>query len=218
MGANIVHALDEISLFIERGEFVSIVVPSGAGKSSLLHVLGALQLPSAGTILVDGQSIQRLSDRERARYRNEKIGFVFQNFHLQKHLTALENVVLPLKIRGTKKSDRVPAAMNVMQEVGLSSRLHHLPGELSGGEQQRVAIARAIVGKPSIILADEPTGNLDSHTSNEIMHILGSLNLRYGITLIMVTHNMEMAQMTRRVIHLKDGKIERDERISHASE
>ena len=198
-------ALDNINLAIDKGEFVSIMGPSGCGKSTLLHLMGLLDEPSAGTVALDGKSIDRYSDRALARVRNERLGFVFQQFHLVADLSVVDNVEIPLLYRKMSNKERRRAALAALDRVGLASRIHHIPGQLSGGQQQRVAIARAIVGAPSVLLADEPTGNLDSQMGDEIMGILQDLN-HGGTTIVMVTHDPRLAERTHRVVRLFDGR------------
>ena len=197
-------ALNNINLDIKKGEFVSIMGPSGCGKSTLLNVMGLLDEPSKGTVQLDGQPVTQYRDKELARLRNQKIGFIFQSFHLINDLTVLDNVEIPLLYRSQNGKPRQEYAKEALTKVGLSNRVKHFPKQLSGGQKQRVAIARAIVGNPDIILADEPTGNLDSAMGNEIMNILQGLN-NDGATIIMVTHDENMAKRTHRLIRLFDG-------------
>ena len=197
-------ALNNINLDIKKGEFVSIMGPSGCGKSTLLNVMGLLDEPSKGTVQLDGQPVTTYTDKELARLRNQKIGFIFQSFHLINDLTVLDNVEIPLLYRATGGQSRQEYAKEALTKVGLSNRMKHFPKQLSGGQKQRVAIARAIVGNPDIILADEPTGNLDSAMGNEIMNILQQLN-DDGATIVMVTHDEQMAKRTHRVVRLFDG-------------
>jgi putative ABC transport system ATP-binding protein len=210
MGDAEVHALDGVSLNIADGEWVAIVGPSGSGKSTLMNVIGCLDQPTSGSYKLDGVEVARMKDNELARVRNRKIGFVFQTFNLLARTTALANVELPLVYAG--QADRRKRAMAVMEQVGLGERIHHRPNELSGGQQQRVAIARALVNDPAIILADEPTGNLDSKSGAEIMALFRQLHEEHGMTIIMVTHDPDIALQCERVIHLRDGKITSDER------
>ena len=198
-------ALDNINLAVEKGEFVSIMGPSGCGKSTLLNLMGLLDEPSAGKVELDGISINGQGDRALARVRNERIGFIFQQFHLVSDLSVLDNVEIPLLYRKMSNKDRRKAALAALDRVGLSSRTRHFPTQLSGGQQQRVAIARAIVGRPSILLADEPTGNLDSQMGDEIMDILEGLNTE-GATVVMVTHDPRLAERTHRTVRLFDGR------------
>ena len=202
-----VAALQGMDLAIEEGEFIAVMGPSGSGKSTLLNILGGLSHPSAGDLLVDGIDIYQLKGEKLADYRREYIGFVFQSFQLIPYLTILENIMLPLAIVPSRNGDQGSMAAGVLQKVGLEEKGHRLPNQLSGGEQERVAIARALVNNPPIILADEPTGNLDSTTGREIMGLLGDLNSE-GQTIIMVTHNPENARYAHRIIQLKDGQIQ----------
>ena len=197
-----------ISLSIRRGELLTIVGPSGAGKSTLLHLLGGLDRPSSGRVLVNGEAIEQLKDQELAQFRNRAIGFIFQFHHLLADFNALENVMLPQLIAGRSNSDATTTATALLTAVGLAGRLAHRPGELSGGEQQRVAVARALALAPPIILADEPTGNLDTHTSDEVFGLLKGLCRKRNLTLVMVTHNEKLAAQADRIIKLVDGRIE----------
>jgi len=199
-------ALDNINLKIEKGEFISIMGPSGCGKSTLLNLMGLLDEPSQGKVALDGKAIDRYGDRELARVRNQRVGFIFQQFHLVSDLSVADNVEIPLLYRKMSNKERRKAALAALDRVGLSSRTRHFPTQLSGGQQQRVAIARAIVGKPGILLADEPTGNLDSQMGDEIMSILEDLNRNEGATIVMVTHDPRMADKTHRVVRLFDGR------------
>lgn len=208
MGPSKIKALDELSFEVSDKEFVSLVGPSGSGKSTLMNVIGALDSLDKGQILVDGEDISKYSDRKQADYRRRKIGFVFQTFNLQLQLTARENVEMPLIFGGTPAGERSTLAAEALEMVGLAKRMDHTPNELSGGEQQRVSIARAIVNEPEILLADEPTGNLDSKTGEDIMQLLKELNEDKKVTVIMVTHNLEHAQYAQRVFSMRDGKIE----------
>jgi putative ABC transport system ATP-binding protein len=202
-----VQALQGVSLSIDRGEFVAIMGASGSGKSTFMNILGFLDQPTSGQYLLDGINGERLSRDELAGIRNQKIGFVFQGFNLLSRTSAVENVELPLIYAGTPTSKRQEMARNALSQVGLEGRSHHHPSQLSGGEQQRVAIARALVNQPSILLADEPTGNLDSKTSEEIMGIFQRLNREMGITIIMITHEPDIASFAKRDIHFRDGRI-----------
>jgi len=212
MGDIEVHALRGVDLTIYEGEFVSIMGPSGSGKSTLMNILGCLDQPSSGEYLLDGVNVSKMSESELARIRNKKIGFVFQSFNLLKRTTALRQVELPLIYAGV--SQRTKRARAALESVGLGQRLHHLPSELSGGQQQRVAIARALVNEPAMILADEPTGNLDSRSGTEVMQIFQRLNREDGITVVFVTHDPWIARHTNRVIMLRDGKIIADRAVS----
>jgi putative ABC transport system ATP-binding protein len=207
MGEQEVSALCGVSLKIERGEVVSIMGPSGSGKSTLMNILGCLDLPTSGEYSLDGEEVSELTDDQLADIRNRKVGFVFQSFNLLNRTTALANVELPLRYAGITKGKR-EQALEALEAVGLKERVMHRPAELSGGQQQRVAIARALVNNPAIIMADEPTGNLDSKVGKEIMALLLDLNRKKGTTLIIITHDPTVAQQTQRVIHLRDGMVE----------
>ena len=198
-------AINGINLHVQKGEFLSIMGPSGCGKSTLLNIMGLLDEPSKGQIRIDNQDISRYSDKQMANFRNEKLGFIFQSYHLINDLQVLDNVELPLLYRDSSAQSRRKLAAAALEKVGLSNRVKHLPTQLSGGQRQRVAIARAIVGEPQIILADEPTGNLDSAMGNEIMDILINLNKNEGTTIVMVTHDEHMAHKTDRLVRLFDG-------------
>jgi putative ABC transport system ATP-binding protein len=198
-------ALSNINLSVGRGEFVSVMGPSGSGKSTLMNVIGLLDSPSKGTVKIGERSVSTLSDREMAKLRNEHIGFIFQSFHLINDLTVLDNVEVPLIYRKMPAAERRERALEALDKVGLGARTRHFPTQMSGGQCQRVAIARAIVGQPNIVLADEPTGNLDSVMSNEIMDILTGLNENDNVTIVMVTHNEAMAERTQRTVRLYDG-------------
>ncbi len=208
-GENEVRALDHVNVEIEEGEFVAIIGQSGSGKSTLMNMLGCLDVPTSGTYRLHGQDVSGLSDDELSDIRNREIGFIFQGFNLIPNLTALENVELPLIYRGVGKKERNELSRRALDKVGLAHRIHHKPSEMSGGQQQRVAIARAIAQAPPVILADEPTGNLDSGSSKEIMEILKELH-REGRTVILITHDNDIALQARRVIKIKDGRIESD--------
>ena len=210
MGDEVVKALRGIDLDIDKGEYVALMGPSGSGKSTLMNILGALDTPTKGEYRLNGQEVEKLSDDQLARIRNKEIGFVFQTFNLLPRTTALDNVALPLVYAGYSKKDRNRRAAEVLKMVGLEDRMTHKPNELSGGQRQRVAIARALVNKPSLILADEPTGNLDSTTSEEIMQLFDELH-RQGNTIILVTHEEDIAQHANRIIRLRDGRIVSDQ-------
>jgi putative ABC transport system ATP-binding protein len=199
-------ALQDINLSVGEGEFVSIMGPSGCGKSTLLNLIGLLDAPSSGKLALDGEEVRDFGDRRLAGLRNEKLGFIFQSFHLVPDLAVVDNVEIPLLYRKMPASARRKLALHALERVGLSSRVHHFPTQLSGGQQQRVAIARAIVGKPHILLADEPTGNLDSHMGEEIMGILEDLNRDHKTTVVMVTHDERFAERTGRIVRLFDGR------------
>jgi putative ABC transport system ATP-binding protein len=209
LGSETVHALAGVDIQIDRNELVAIMGPSGSGKSTLLNMIGCLDTPSAGQYWLSGQEVSQLDDNELARIRNREIGFVFQTFNLLSRTTALHNVELPLIYSGMPAKQRHQQAMESLEAVGLADRVTHHPNELSGGERQRVAIARALVNQPSLVLADEPTGNLDSHTSEEIMEILVKLHDR-GETILLVTHERDIAAYANRLITLRDGKVEQD--------
>ncbi|MBM4328052.1 MAG: ABC transporter ATP-binding protein [Deltaproteobacteria bacterium] len=211
-GALEVHALNDISLTVETGEFLAIMGPSGSGKSTLMNIMGCLDVPTSGAYLLDGEDVSKLDRDRQADLRNKKMGFVFQGFNLLPRMDATRNVELPLIYSGLQTKRRKELALNALQLVGLADRSHHLPTELSGGQQQRAAIARALVNRPELILADEPTGNLDTHTSAEIMEVFRKLNTEHGITFVLVTHDPEVATLTDRRILIRDGKIEGDER------
>jgi len=208
-----VKALQGVDFKVKRGEFLSIIGPSGSGKSTLMHILGALDTPTSGSYKLEGEEISKKSSQELANIRCTKIGFVFQFFNLLPRSTALENVELPMVYQGLARKKREERALSVLKDVGLEKRLKHVPSELSGGEQQRVAIARALVNDPEIILADEPTGNLDTKTGREILKIIDDLNEKKGKTIILVTHAFDIAKYTDRIITLKDGRIVKDELV-----
>ena len=208
-GENEVRALDHISLTIQKGEFVAIIGQSGSGKSTLMNMIGCLDVPTEGTYILNGRKVSKLSENELSDIRNQEIGFIFQGFNLIANLTAQENVELPLIYRGVPKKERHELSVAALKKVGLAHRMDHRPSEMSGGQQQRVAIARAIAQAPPVILADEPTGNLDSASSMEILDILKQLHAE-NRTVILITHDNDIAKQAKRVIRIKDGKIERD--------
>ncbi|MFI6513964.1 ABC transporter ATP-binding protein [Spirillospora sp. NPDC050679] len=211
LGGVEVPALRGVSLAIEEGEYAAVVGPSGSGKSTLMHLLGCLDRPTGGVLRIGGRDVAGLSDAELAELRNWRVGFVFQSFHLLARTSARDNVALPLVYRGVPRAERRRRAAAALAAVGLEHRLEHRPGQLSGGEQQRVAIARALVGDPGVVLADEPTGNLDTRTGDDVMDLLERLNRERGVAVVLVTHEAEVAGRARRRIHVRDGLIERDE-------
>ena len=206
LGGEIVHALNNVSLEIDKGEFLAIIGPSGSGKSTLMNMIGCLDRPQSGKYLLDGKDIGRMNDNQLAIIRNQKIGFIFQNFNLLTKLTALENVELPMLYGGVGTKERREKALEALNKVGLIDRSNHLPTQLSGGQQQRVAIARALVGNPAILLADEPTGALDSKTSKEILQVMKELN-ELGNTIILITHDLEIAKQAKRMVSIQDGQL-----------
>jgi len=218
VGEVTVRALRGANLDIEAGEFVAVTGPSGSGKSTLMHILGCLDRPTSGQYFLDGKDVSRMSKDDLASVRNTKIGFVFQGFNLLSRTTALDNVELPLLYNGgsrMKTTERHKRAMEALTAVHLADRAHHYPNQLSGGQQQRVAIARALINQPSIILADEPTGNLDTRTSVEVMGIFQRLNVERGITIVLITHEMDIAEYGTRLVRFRDGKIQLDQKIEH---
>ncbi|MDC1242399.1 ABC transporter ATP-binding protein [Gammaproteobacteria bacterium] len=212
VGSEKVEALKGINLSVEKGEFLSIMGPSGSGKTTLMNIIGCLDTPTSGSYFLNNKLVNDLDEDNLALIRNREIGFVFQSFHLLAKNSALNNVILPLKYAGIKQDEANRLARNVLDKVGLSDRINHAPSELSGGQQQRVAIARALVNNPSIVFADEPTGNLDSQTGDDVMKLFKELN-NQGQTIILITHEEEIAKQTNRIINIKDGLIESDVRI-----
>ena len=209
-GESSVVALVDVTLQIQRGEFVAVVGASGSGKSTLMNLIGLLDRPTGGVLRLDGVDVARLAPNQRATVRNRKIGFVFQGFNLLRRTSALENVELPLLYAGVSAGARAAAAKQALTQVGLGDRLGHMPNQLSGGQQQRVAIARALVNQPALLLADEPTGNLDSTTTRDILRLFVDLNVQHGITVVMVTHESDVAAVSRRVVQFKDGRLIHD--------
>lgn len=209
MGQEQIHALRSVTFSIARGEYVALMGPSGSGKSTLMNLIGCLDTPSKGAYFLSGQEVSRMNDQQLAEVRNREIGFVFQTFNLLPRLTALENVALPLVYAGVSRTERLHRAAEVLDRVGLTSRMKHKPNELSGGQRQRVAVARALVNRPSILLADEPTGNLDSKTSIDIMNLFADIHAQ-GNTIVLVTHEEEIARYAHRIVRLRDGNIESD--------
>lgn len=212
MGSSIITAVCDVDLEIKKGDFIAIVGPSGSGKSTMMNLVGALDLASKGDIFLGKQNIEHLEESELAQIRGQKIGFVFQTFNLIPTLTALENVALPMMFQNIEKEEREKRAMEVLEKLGMGNRLEHLPNELSGGERQRVALARALANNPEVILADEPTGNLDSKKRDEIAQLFLKLNKEEGKTIILVTHDLDLAKHAHKIYHLKDGKIVKVER------
>ena len=218
VGEVTVRALRGADLDVEAGEFVAVTGPSGSGKSTLMHILGCLDRPTSGTYILDGKDVSRMSKDELAIIRNRKIGFVFQGFNLLSRTSALDNVELPLLYNGVEKlktAERHKRAMEALTAVGLAERFHHYPNQLSGGQQQRVAIARALVTRPTILLADEPTGNLDTRTSIEVMGIFQRLNIERGITVLLITHEMDIAEYGTRLVRFRDGRIQVDQKVTN---
>jgi putative ABC transport system ATP-binding protein len=213
MGSETIHALRDVSVTIERGEYVAIMGPSGSGKSTLMNLLGCLDTPSSGEFELNGLRVSEMDDNELAEIRNKEIGFVFQSFNLLPRSDALHNVELPLIYAAIPAEERREKALSALSNVGLSDRIHHKPTEMSGGQRQRVAIARALVNDPSIILADEPTGNLDSRTGDEIMHLFEALSAK-GNTIILVTHEEDVARHARRILRIRDGLVASDETVA----
>lgn len=211
-GKTIVRALDGVSLNIDGGEFVAVVGRSGSGKTTMLDSLGLLLKPTGGRVVIDGADASKLKDDERARLRGEKIGFIFQEYNLLPTLTALENVMLPLRYAKHGKGDRAWAE-HLLDEVGLKERMHHRPDQMSGGQQQRVAIARSLVNRPSVVLGDEPTGAVDSETSDQLMDVMRHMNREQNVTFVIVTHDLDLAAKTDRIVRLKDGRVQSDETL-----
>lgn len=207
LGGEKIYALDNISLKLNKGDFLAIMGPSGSGKSTLANIIGGLDTPDSGQVLVDEQNIAELNDRELSKYRNRKVGFIFQTFNLQSTLTAIENVSIPLLFAGVSPGQRKKRAIQCLKLVGLDNRLNHKPGQLSGGQRQRVCIARALVNDPEIIIADEPTGNLDSKKGGEIVSLLKTLNREKSITLVVITHDKSVADAARKILTIKDGSL-----------
>jgi putative ABC transport system ATP-binding protein len=214
MGDTILQALDHVNFSVEEGDFVAIMGPSGSGKSTMMNILGCLDRPTSGKYYLDGKEVAGLDDDELARTRNAKIGFVFQNFNLLSKISAQQNVALPLVYAGVSEEERMERARKALEDVGLGDRMDHKPNELSGGQRQRVAIARALVNNPAIVMADEPTGNLDTKSSYEIMEIFKKLNAM-GKTIVMVTHEPDIGQQTKRILVMRDGHLNSDERLVH---
>ena len=214
MGDTILQALDHVNFSVEEGDFIAIMGPSGSGKSTMMNILGCLDRPTSGKYYLDGKEVAGLSDDELAHTRNAKIGFVFQNFNLLSKITAQQNVALPLVYAGVPEEERMERAKKALQSVGLGDRMDHKPNEMSGGQRQRVAIARALINNPAIVMADEPTGNLDTKSSYEIMDIFKKLNAM-GKTVVMVTHEPDIGQQTKRILVMRDGHLNSDERLVH---
>jgi len=212
MGETEINALSEVNLKIQKGDFLAIVGPSGSGKSTMMNLVGALDLSSKGSIFLDGQNIEELSESDLAQIRGKKIGFVFQTFNLVPTLNAIENIALPMIFHGIKKEERMKRAEEILKEVGLTNRRNHLPKELSGGERQRIAVGRALANDPDVILADEPTGNLDTKTGFEIMKIFTELNKK-GKTIILVTHNLDLVNYVQKVLKISDGRIVENKKV-----
>ncbi len=212
LGSNEVRALDRVSIGIQPGEFVSVVGRSGSGKTTLLDLTGLLMRPTSGRVVIDGQDASRLSDRRRAEIRGRRIGFVFQEYNLLPTLDVVENVMLPLRYTGSRAADGRRRALRLLEAVGLGDRLRHRPDELSGGQQQRVAIARALINRPAVVLADEPTGSVDTQTADELIGVMQNLRREEGVTIVVVTHDVDLAGRTERTIRLKDGVVVEDSR------
>jgi len=217
LGDQVVHALDGVNITIHRGEYVSVMGPSGSGKSTLLNMLGLLDRPDLGSYKLSGVETTTLTEEQRAKYRREQIGFVFQSFHLVPRLTAQENIELPMLLEGVAPRERHRLSLEVMERLGLADRAHHLSNQLSGGQRQRVAIARALVMRPALLLADEPTGNLDTRSGSDVMNLLEELN-RSGITLIVVTHDVELGGRANRRIRMVDGRVASDDAVDKSEQ
>ena len=213
LGNQMIEVLRGVNLNVDRGEMLAVVGASGAGKSTLLHIMGTLDRPTQGTILYGGKNLENLSEPALAAFRNQRIGFVFQFHHLLPEFTALENTYLPALIQKQPKAQAIDEAQRLLSEVGLSHRINHKPGELSGGEQQRVAVARALIRNPELVLADEPTGNLDTHTGESLFDLLKTLNQKHSIAFVIVTHNEKLSAQANRIIHLEDGLITQDRQL-----
>jgi len=216
-GRNVVRALDGVSLDIGAGEFVSVVGRSGSGKTTLLDLIGLLLRPTSGSVLIDGQDASGLRDNQRADVRGQRIGFIFQEYNLLPSLDVLENVMLPLRYTKSRVKDGRQRALQLLETVGLEDRVRHRPDELSGGQQQRVAIARALVNRPAVVLGDEPTGAVDTQTSQELVGLMRQLNREEGVTFVIVTHDLELANRADRMVRLKDGRVVADDRVEHAA-
>lgn len=207
LGGEKIYALDNVSLTLEKGDFVAVVGPSGSGKSTLANIIGGLDTPDTGEVLVDGVNVAKMKDKQLSAYRNKKVGFIFQSFNLQPTLTALENVMIPLLFAHVPLKQRKKQALACLKAVGLDNRLKHRPGELSGGQRQRVCIARALVNEPEVIIADEPTGNLDSKRGSEIVVLLTKLNREKQLTVVVITHDTTVARAAKKIVTMKDGKL-----------
>jgi len=216
-GETSVKAVDGVSVTVDNGEFISIVGRSGSGKTTLLDVIGLLMRPTTGTIRIDGEETTRMKDNQRASYRAHKLGFIFQDFNLLDTLNAVENVMLPVRYSGADKKAARKRAMQLLDEVGLADRAQHRPTQMSGGEKQRVSIARSLINSPSIVLGDEPTGNLDSDTAQKLVALMRRANRDYNVTFVVVTHDLELASRTDRILRIKDGHVVSDERVTAAS-
>jgi len=216
-GETTVKAVDGVSVTVDNGEFISIVGRSGSGKTTLLDVIGLLMRPTTGTIRIDGEETTRMKDNQRASYRAHKLGFIFQDFNLLDTLNAVENVMLPVRYSGADKKAARKRAMQLLDEVGLADRAQHRPTQMSGGEKQRVSIARSLINSPSIVLGDEPTGNLDSDTAQKLVALMRRANRDYNVTFVVVTHDLELASRTDRILRIKDGHVVSDERVTAAS-